>query len=408
MIVRMLHPEEKWQAELVMAVAYEYGIDVEKEKAEAAREKTPEEQREAVLNRTFGAFTEDGKLFAHVNSHEYDVRFDGGVYKLGGIGGVATLPPYRRGGAVRKCMEMALRDMYKNGFAFSFLYPFSHEFYRKFGYSEGATAYEWTLSLSDIPKRPVTGTVEQLFPGDDFSPLLEVYNKCFADTNLSALRETYDGRLGKPEILNEQRYTYLWRNGAGEPRGFMISHKKEEKGEILLDCRCNFGSRGGFLFCDVEAFWGLLSFAKAAFSSDYTKIVFTVPDTTALQSLIGENNHADCIAHRNGMLRVVNVPKVLLAAKYKGSGRLVLEIHDSVISGNNGTWTLTFAGDIRNVEKTKDTPDAKMSIHAFSALICGARPAADMRWMADVEIKNPDADFGSVFYTKPCYMMDLF
>ena len=408
MIVRMLRPEEKWQAELVMAVAYEYNIDAEREKAEAIREKTPQEQREAAMNRTFGAFTVDGKMFAHVNCHEYDVRFDGGLYKLGGIGGVATLPPYRRGGAVRKCMEMALRDMYENGFAFSFLYPFSHEFYRKFGYSEGATSYEWRLPLASIPKRPLTGTVEQLFPGDDFSPLLEVYNKCFEGTNLSALREVYDERLEKPEILNEQRYTYLWRNDAGEPRGVMIAHKKEEKGETLLDCRCQFSGRGGFLFCDIEAFWGLLSFAIAAFSSDYTKIAFTVPGTISLQSLIGENNHADCAADRNGMLRVVNVPKVLAAAKCKGRGSLVLEIHDEILPENSGAWALTFGKGENRVEKTADEPDAVLSIHAFSALISGARPAADMCWMADVEVKNPEADFESVFYTKPCYMMDLF
>ena len=144
-----------------------------------------------------------------------------------------------------------LKDMYENDFTFSYLFPFSTEYYRKFGYEVAGVAHEWTLSLRDIKPRDVGGSMEQLFPGDDMSPLLEIYNKCFADVNMSALRDTYSAELNEKNFMNDMRYVYLWRNDDGEPRGLMISKKTEDGGETLLNCTHTFGCRCGFLFCDI-------------------------------------------------------------------------------------------------------------------------------------------------------------
>ena len=96
MITRLLKPEESWIWSKVMAVAFEYGLDIAKAKEEAEKEKTEEELKKAAKDRCFASFAEDGKtVYGCVNSHEYTCRFDGGTYLLGGIGGVSTLPPDR-------------------------------------------------------------------------------------------------------------------------------------------------------------------------------------------------------------------------------------------------------------------------------------------------------------------------
>ena len=46
MIARLLKPEESWRWNQVMAAAFEWDFDLEKARAEAAREKTEEELRE--------------------------------------------------------------------------------------------------------------------------------------------------------------------------------------------------------------------------------------------------------------------------------------------------------------------------------------------------------------------------
>ena len=412
MIIRMLRPEESWRSDLVMATAFEGNYNLEKAKEEAAREKTSEELYQQARNRCFGAFTDDEKLlFACVNSRRYPCRFDGGEYLLGGVGGVSTLPPYRRSGAIRSCITASLRDMYEQDFTFSFLYPFSTQFYRKFGFEVGAEAYEWTIPFADMRPRDVGGQMEQIFPGDDMTPLLEVYQKCFANCNLSAIREKYDAGLEKQNLFDQQRYIYLWRNDAGEPRGFMITHKIHTPDGTVLDCNHQFGTQNenSFLFCDAEALNALLFFAKAAFSSDYDKIRFAVPGDISLISLVGENNSAACRAFVNGMLRVVNAERVLQNCRCRGAGSVKIEITDAILPENSGMWKLTFAPGTPNlVEKTEEPADISMPINAFSALICGARGAEDIPWMPDVRVHSADAPFDAVFYKKKCYMMDLF
>ena len=410
MITRLLKPEESWLSGKVMAVAFEYGIDLKKAKEEAEKEKTEEEMKKAAKDRCFASFSDDEKqIYGCVNSHEYDCRFDGGVYKLGGIGGVSTLPPYRRKGAIRACITESLKDMYENDFTFSYLFPFSTEYYRKFGFEVAGAANEWTLNLKDIKPRDVGGTMEQLFPGDDMAPLLEIYNKCFADVNMSALRDTYSEELNEKNFMEDMRYVYVWRNDAGEPRGLMISKKTKDDNKTLLNCTHMFGHRCGFLFCDAEALQALLFFAKSAFSADYDAIRFAALPQQSITSLVGENNEAENKPFWNGMLRVVNVKRVLENCTCRGEGVVKIAVNDGIIAENNGTWKLSFApGKPNLVEKTEEEADAEMSINHFSALVCGVREAQDMPWIPDVKVQNRDADFTGVFYLKKNYMMDLF
>ena len=407
MIARLLKPEESWRWNQVMAAAFEWDFDLEKAKAEAAREKTEEELREQARNRCFGALSDDGKiLYGCVNSREYTCRFDGGAYKLGGIGGVSTLPPYRHNGAIRASLSASLRDMYENGFTFSYLYPFSTQYYRKFGYEVGAEARRWVMPLADIRPKDVGGTIEQIFPGDDFSPLLEVYDACFADCNMSAVRDRYDAGLEKAKLMEEHRYVYVWRNEAGAPRGLMIAHKTREDGAVVMDCNHTFGAQNenGFLFCDMEALSALLFFVKSAFSADYDKISFTTRREIDLTSLVGENNSASCSMFWNGMLRVVNVRRVLENCNCRGTGCVRIAVEDTILPENCGTWKLTFApGQVNFVEKTEEQPDVSLTINAFSALICGARDVHSLAWIPDAVVHNAAAPFAGVFYAKPCF-----
>ena len=192
MKTRLLRPEENWKSKSHQWLSPLREItDLEKAKESAARERTEEEKREDARNRCFGTFLDDDETICGVvNSREYLCRFDGGTYKLGGVGGVSTLPQYRRGGVIRACMTASLKDMYANDFGpFAFLYPFSMQYYRKFGFEAGAPEYRWSVPFTAMKPQDVGGHVEQIFPGGDFIPLLTVYNTFYADHNLSAVRE---------------------------------------------------------------------------------------------------------------------------------------------------------------------------------------------------------------------------
>ena len=99
-----------------------------------------------------------------------NVRFDGHMVTMGGVGGVATLPEHRRKGAIRVCMDAALKKMYADGDVFSVLYPFSRAYYRQFGYEDGASMVRWTMPFASMKLPEVGGTMQLILPGDDLSP----------------------------------------------------------------------------------------------------------------------------------------------------------------------------------------------------------------------------------------------
>jgi predicted acetyltransferase len=64
---------------------------------------------------------------------------------------------------------------------------------------------------------------------------------------------------------------------------------------------------------------------------------------------------ADIRVASPGMVRVVNVRSVLQKAKYRGNGRIALQILDPQVPENNKTFAVTFAGGKAvSVSETED------------------------------------------------------
>lgn len=421
MITRMLEPYEGYRASLTAAVAFEGRCDYEKEK-EANLALTDEEidqilhpkgapepalPSESIRSPKCWATLSDGgeTVYSCMNVHTYTVRFGANQTLMGGIGGVATLPPYRRMGGVRACMKAAFRDMYDNGYLFSALYPFSTAYYRQYGFEKGMPVHTWTLPLKDIRPVEAGGRIRQLLPGDSLEALTEIYNRFYEDYHLSVIRRTYDRKMDLEALLNQQRYVYLWENDAGEPRGFMITHRDGS----VLDCTTTFAQRNGMLFLDAQAFQAMLTFAKTAFSADYNAIRFSTPACLPMDALIREGASASCKHSWNGMLRVVNVQRVLSLCRCRGEGSIILAVEDPLLPENQGNWRITFApGKANQVEKTTDAPDITLPIGDFSVLICGVRPASDLPWMPEVQVHDPSVPFEQIFYPQNCHILDLF
>ena len=81
MEVRLLKPEEHFEANLISTVAFHMKME------------DPAKNREESLQRTdedWGAFSEDGKIMARIINNRYDTRLDGQKVRNGGIGAVST------------------------------------------------------------------------------------------------------------------------------------------------------------------------------------------------------------------------------------------------------------------------------------------------------------------------------
>ncbi len=420
MFARKLEPKEYWRAGLNMAVAFEspfeYGKELEK--SQTARENPLEDY--------YGAFPGEGEApVASVIMNKKQVRFDGHVLKMGGVGGVATLPAHRRGGAVRACMELALQDLYKEGCALSHLYPFSTAYYRQYGYAPAGKTLRWRVRLQDLKRLPdVGGTVRQLMPGDDLGVLAQLYAKAYGDTNFSCLREVFDKDLEGDKPLSEKRWMFLWSDDDGVPGGFLIGSRVKD----TLHCVTEFSGRDGLIFADAKALVGLLRFVCTAFIANFADIEFGIPDHIDLSGLLPEISGMDCRPVLNGMARAVNAEMLLRLCSCRGEGKLALGITDRIIPENNDTFLLDFApGRENRVERTGGPADIELDAGNLAVLLGGCRSADSIAMTPDIRVNftqmnstqadsqekpaqwgAPGINLSQVFYRKPCHILDLF
>lgn len=400
MITRLLKKEEELEFQKVQSIAFE----------KEYKEEISEDQNDRICSEKIGVFHEsENKLMGCLQVNEYCCRYDGKKVLLGGIGGVATLPQFRRNGVIRCAMGYALQSMYEKGHTFSYLYPFSMQYYRKFGFEAGSKLYEWRIPIKELPLKKTKGWVEQLFPGDNTSELLEIYHKFYQDYNLSVIREIYSEELEKENLLKKKRYVFLYRNEQGKATGFFVMNKEYEENKRIMQCIPSFKNYNDFLFLDIDAIYGMFSFIKQAFGSHYDFLKIALPSNICMATLVGENNEVQCQMSYEGMVRVVNVEKALSMCKCKDTGSVCVEISDEMLPQNQGRWKVIFSENDQNrVERTMEDPDISLSINDFSSLICGARELDDVNYMPSVNVHKNITELEKIFYRKKCHIAELF
>lgn len=400
MITRVLKKEEETEFQKVQSIAFEKEYE----------EESSEEQNDRIHSKKIGVFHEgEHQLLGCLQVNEYYCRYDGKQVVLGGIGGVATLPQYRRNGVIRHAMEYALQTMYEEGYTFSYLYPFSMQYYRKFGFEAGNMLYEWTIPIKELTGNIAKGSVEQIFPGDTTSELLEIYHQFYHEYNLSVIREIYNEELEKENLLKKKRYVFLYRNEQGKATGFFVMNKEYEGNKKIMQCTPSFKNYNDFLFLDMDALHGMFSLIKQAFGSHYDFLKIALPSNICMASLVGENNKVECQMSYGGMVRVINVENALSLCKCKGNGAVCIEITDEMLPQNQGRWNVVFTEkDTNQVERTMDEPDISLSINDFSSLICGARELEDINYMPGATVYKNITELEKIFYRKKCHIAELF
>lgn len=330
------------------------------------------------------------------------VHFDGSRSPMAAFGGVNTLPPYRRRGCIRRCFEEILPQLHAEGCELSYLYPFSTSYYLQFGYERCVQLIRAEVDLLQL-KLPAPSGYFRL--AEQRNPLLaavQTVDRVWEQTfNMMVCRkeEHYRWLLASNPAV-KQEFTYVCFNDTGVPKGYTTFRVDDKQN---LNC-----SR--FVFTDREGFLGLLQIFKSL-AADHRYVSFSMPAVNAMQYMLPEWNlgAADWKLLPHGMVRVIHAKKVLEKARYKGCGRVVLQIEDPMVYGNNRCFAVSFAdGTALCAEETQEAPNAVLSIGAFSALITGVWDLADAQWLEGIQIKNPAAPLSQVFYKKPLMITDLF
>ena len=324
----------------------------------------------------------------------------------GGIGGVASLPQYRRAGGIRACFQKALPILYREGYVFSYLYPFSTAYYRKFGYESCVQRYLAVLDLRQPRPAEFSGSFRLARGGDMLLPAIRQLDERWeAQYNMMVQHAEADYRwLLSAAPASKQEFIYAAFSAAGEPLGYAAFKKQDEpNGRNLVCSRLRFSGKDGF---------AALMHLFSRFASDHRFVKFPLPCCTAMQYLLPEWSLGAVRweLQSAGMVRVVNAEAALRAARYLGGGSATLRLHDAQIEENNACFAVQFEnGRAISVSRSDTQPDAELEISTFSALLCGVCDFSEARqYFPGLEVFHESAPLDRVFFRKPLYIEDYF
>ena len=387
--IRLLTGDERFQARLISTVAFHMRMeDPDKAREESAQETIQD----------WGAFHEDGTLMAHVINHSFMSFLDGHLIRNGGIGGVSTLPEYRLNGCVREIFKSLLPCAYASGEVISTLYPFSHTFYRQFGYETvpWKNVYEFSPA---VPKDyAFSGEARLWTPNDPVDPWMDLYNRFASSFNLSIHwdpQRTLNHLKGV--YYQDRKFSYMLCEH-GRPVAFLIFQDVRHDPQAILQVQqlAWDGARG---------FRAMLGFL-ARFSADYGMIRLFLPSSIELLSLIRSPLAYDIkkTTEHNYMIRVVNAFEALKSLRMPEDAAFTVRVEDGLIPENNGTWHVSAEG----VVPSSQAPDLTVSEKALGQLVSGAVSLSEAVLREDTVLHGNQDTLSRIFVRKPILVEDFF
>jgi len=364
------------------------------------------EKGEMKSENTYGAVDENGRVLAGLEILPYTMWFDGHKVSMYGIAGVASMPESRRQGNVRKVFEKALGDIYEQGGIFSHLYPFSHDYYRKFGYEQCGAAKKYIIPLEPARRLPNPGSAhEYIAQNSESSPicdqLIEVYETFAARHNimLSRSKHSWD-HIFNISLMGLDRL-YYWKDAEQNIKAWVKFKRRDDTIEIH-----------DIAWVDYEAMLGIMQFIGMFEGAAEKMAVRSSPEFVAelfwndLYDIHTENQWM-------GMSRVVNVKRALeLMKKPNENGRFTIKVADDFADWNNHIYFVEYGGgDCKVSETAPDTgveTDIETSARALAQLILGVYELEHIACRNDVQVNGDMQMLKRLFYKKNMLITDYF
>jgi len=399
--IRRLKPEDLLQFYKIHTIVYNQRKDYSKEENQKI------DPLDHPADWAWGVF-EKGKLLAGMFEIDYLMRFDGHSVKMSGIGGVGTLPEARKGGHIRRIFEKLLPQSYEKGVIFSNLTPFSHDFYRKFGYEIACARNKLCISTGDLSEIKSKGEFVHILPGDDTTLLAEVHSAYIANINHGIHRDYWPEnrawkRFTKDDPCASGTYIYLWKDETGKARSY-IKYQDE-----LADGDHNMAVIE-LAFIDKKGLYGALSIV-GGLSAQFENFKWLMPTFIDPFDFTGDAWSVEQEIRPRDMTRVVNVKAALeLMRRPCGEGKYIIEVKDENITANNGKYLVEFAPEGLKIDQTSKDADIKCDIRVLSQLVTGYRTLENALYSRQegLEVSGNLETLNRVFTQRPQHVTEYF
>lgn len=394
----MITPDERIQFSKIQSISFLFPRDYSK------YEDNPKELQDN-YETVRAVFNDDGVMCSGLELHPYRVYFDGNFVKTGGIRGVATLPSERNKGYVRKLFEYIMEEMYEKGYVFSYLFPFSYSYYRKFGYELNMNIVQCILPFSSLNHFRQFGKMELFLPHMDSSHIKSIYNQYIQGKNLALDLQSHWSMFHKEDPYASNIYLYTWYDKEGKAKGYLqYAIDRSDKSSSKPDMKLK-----EIIWLNGDAFRGMMAFLNS-FASQFRNLIFMIPDHEDISLYFPEQKEIQQQIQAYGANRVVNVKKALKLMKTPaGSGKITIEIKDDFFPRNTGRYLIEWEnGDKMVTSGRKEEPGLICGVHHLSQLITGYRTAAQLQMAGHIEVLDEIEVLNSLFPKKDLYILDVY
>jgi predicted acetyltransferase len=300
------------------------------------------------FDRAIAAYDGD-RVVGNAAALSFELTVPGGVLPAAGVSAVGVHPTHRRRGVLRRMMRLQLDDVHRRGEPLAILWASEGSIYQRFGYGLASLK----ASLAEAEAR------------DAFPPVFE------------AVRPTRPGFFThSPAFWNAEVFYFpeQWRRGRGEP--FHVLH---DVGGVI-DGYARYAIREGEV--NEVSVLDLIAATPAArldlwrylADIDLMKRVeawnIAVDDPILLA--VAEPRKLEMTLGDALWLRIVDISAALAGRRYRGDGRLVLEVEDEFCAWNDGRWSLNVDSGVPRVEPTTDASDIACDVTDVAAAYLGA------------------------------------
>jgi len=357
MIVRKLREDENIKLKCAQAVSFDFSFDQK------------EHQEDLLHTEVWGTFLDDGEtLTSAIVPLTYQSHYGNTYLTALGIGGVVTLPQYRRSGGIRAIFEKLFEMAPERGWALSYLYPFSYDYYRKFGYERVLRRKKMKMHFSMLLNIPRNGDAVLYTDRSQLPDLLDIYERFSESMNLIFRRPSDGGDYGNhysPDPFKSMKYTYIWHDSAGKAQSYACCSMKDDTLTVQELC-----------YTSMESLLGILGFLRM-YEGQAESVSFTnLPELTPLEFLMGNYWNVDYELDSYAMGRVL-LPEVLLKnySYPQFRGEFSLSVEDTAACGR-GSFLVRYNSGVGQVSRLSDDvlsdTDIQMNVPALSRLLLGS------------------------------------
>jgi Predicted acetyltransferase involved in intracellular survival and related acetyltransferases len=348
MIIRPLRPDEARKLNAVSSIAFNFSADLEKE--------------DKITSEVLGAFLDDGEtIMSVIFPNNYKSNYCGEFLPCVGIGGVATLPEHRRGGGVRAIFDEIFRLAPERGWATSYLYPFSYNYYRQYGYEKVMSRKSFNFPTSSLSTfaRDTNCTLYEGQP-EIMADIKKVYYAFAAKFNIIFERgEYFHGASSTPH--KDKRYTYVHYTN------------KTADAYVMFEIHGDTFVVNELAYTDTAALAGILGFIRMYEGQVDSVSIRNQPMDSELEYMIRDYSNVSVRVEGGGMARVVLVEELLKKNAYPVSaGRFSLRVND-YLEYNRAVFVVEYTdGKATVVKKSYDSKfDIECDIPALSRVMLG-------------------------------------